>query len=332
MLLPTVTRLVQTPDQLRGALRRLPTAAPGGVGLVPTMGALHSGHAQLIRRARAENAGVVLSLFVNPLQFGPSEDFERYPRDLEADLALAGAEGVDLVFAPSTAQMYPPGFATRVKVQGVSEGFDGAARPGHFDGVATVVLKLLNLVRPDRAYFGEKDWQQLAVVRRMVRDLDVPSKVVGVPTVRSAVSGEVGLALSSRNTYFTPEQRRRAGVLFRALGAAQAAYALGERRAAALLAAAHAVLETEPDLSLEYLSLVDGDMHEVAGRLPERDTADRAGVNNEAVESGSVSEPRLAEVRLAEYRLLVAARLFGVRLIDNLPLISGSSAPVEGGA
>ncbi len=292
-----MTDLVHTPAKLRAALRAL---SPAPLGLVPTMGALHDGHAHLIRRARAENERVVMSVFVNPLQFGPHEDYAAYPRTLEQDLHLAEAEGVDLVFAPTPAEMYPPGYVTRVSVPGVSESFDGAARPGHFSGVATVVLKLFHLVQPQRAYFGEKDWQQLMVIRHMARDLNVPVEVVGVPTVRSARPGEEGLALSSRNSYFTPAQRLRAAVLARALAAAQSSYAAGERQARTLLGAASAVLAGEPELTLDYLSLVDGDMHEI-----------------ERIDNKEVST-----LHLSDYRLLVAARLFGVRLIDNMPLLA----------
>ena len=180
-------RLIRTPAELRAAL-----AEQTDVGLVPTMGALHEGHAHLIQRARQESRVVVLSVFVNPLQFGPNEDYERYPRVLDSDLELAEREGVNLVFAPEPEDMYPPGFATRVSVPPLADVLDGAARPGHFTGVATVVLKLLNLVRPDRAYFGEKDWQQLTIIRRMVSDLNVTVDIVGVPTVRSETPGEVG--------------------------------------------------------------------------------------------------------------------------------------------
>ncbi|HET7427998.1 MAG TPA: pantoate--beta-alanine ligase, partial [Gaiellales bacterium] len=175
-------------------------------GLVPTMGALHDGHRALLRAARAENDRVVMSLFVNPTQFAAGEDFDRYPRDERRDRRIADEEGVDEVFAPTVEQMYPAGFSTRVEVGAVGERFEGAARPGHFAGVATVVLKLLHLVIPDRAYFGQKDAQQLAVVRRMVRDLDVSVDIRAVPTVREAD----GLALSSRNVYLDEEQRRRA--------------------------------------------------------------------------------------------------------------------------
>ena len=279
---PRLPRVVRTPAELRAALRGQPS-----VGLVPTMGYLHTGHATLIRAARAENAVVVLSVFVNPMQFGPKEDLARYPRDLDRDLRVAAEAGADLLFVPEAGDMYPTGFSTRVELSGVSEPLDGAARPGHFTGVATVVLKLLNLVQPARAYFGEKDWQQLAVVRRMVADLNVPVEVVGVPTVRA----ESGLALSSRNSYLSAEELERATVLSRALRAVQAAYAGGERDAARLRQAGLDVLATEPEAVPDYLAVVDGDMQE-------RDAVDDDPMN----------------------RVLVAARMFGVRLIDNMPL------------
>jgi len=184
-------------------------------GLVPTMGALHDGHRALLRAARAENDRVVMSLFVNPTQFSAGEDFDRYPRDEQRDRSIAAEEGVDEVFAPTVEQMYPAGFATRVEVAGVADRYEGAARPGHFAGVATIVLKLVHLVAPDRVYFGQKDAQQLAVVRRMVRDLDVPVDVRAVPTERDAD----GLALSSRNVYLSQDERARAATLHRALEA-----------------------------------------------------------------------------------------------------------------
>jgi len=281
--------VVATPDELR---RRV---AGRRVAFVPTMGYLHEGHASLIRAARVA-AGpdglVVLSVFVNPMQFGPNEDLARYPRDLERDLGVAGEAGADVLFHPEVSTMYPEGYSTSVTVSGVSDGLDGAARPGHFTGVATVVLKLLNLVRPDVALFGEKDWQQLAVIRRMVRDLNVGVEIRGVPTVRAAS----GLALSSRNSYLSAEQAARAAVLSRALRAVQAAYAAGERSAAALEAAGRAVLAGEDALTLESLTVVGGDMQA-------REIVDNDPMN----------------------RVLVAARLFGVRLIDNMPLAPGAT-------
>ncbi|WP_293911787.1 pantoate--beta-alanine ligase [Deinococcus sp.] len=293
-----MTQLVHTPEELRAALGGQPS-----LGLVPTMGYLHAGHGHLIRTARAENAQVVLSLFVNPLQFGPSEDFAAYPRDIGRDLKLADEFGVDVVFAPEVGTIYPPGFVTRVSVPGVSEGFDGTFRPGHFTGVATVVLKLLNIVRPRRAYFGEKDWQQLSVVRRLVSDLNVEVQIVGVPTVRSALPGEEGLALSSRNSFFTAAQRSRAAVLSRSLRAVQADYAAGETSVRRMLAAGNAVLATEAELKLDYLSLVDSDM------------------NDRGAEDSRMMSAQQASQQASEFRLLIAARLFGVRLIDNMPLI-----------
>jgi pantoate--beta-alanine ligase len=184
-------------------------------GLVPTMGALHAGHRALLRQARAECDVVVMSLFVNPAQFGPGEDFDRYPRDDERDRAIAAEEGVDRVFAPAIEEMYPDGFSTTVSVGDVGNRFEGAHRPGHFDGVATIVLKLFNLLDPDAAYFGQKDAQQLAVVRRMTADLDLGVEIQAVETVREPD----GLALSSRNAYLTSEERRRASSLHRALAA-----------------------------------------------------------------------------------------------------------------
>lgn len=281
-------KLIESPSELRAAL-----SDAASVGLVPTMGYLHDGHASLIRRARAENDLVVVSVFVNPLQFGRGEDLGRYPRDLPRDQRVAEDAGADALFTPSVDTMYPAGFATRVEVSGPGDGFEGASRPGHFSGVATVVLKLLNLVRPTRAYFGEKDWQQLAVVRRVTTDLNVGVDIVACPTMREAS----GLALSSRNAYFTPEQRDRASVVSRALRAAQKAFRKGERRSAAILDAARLVLLSEREFTLDYLALVDDHLGEF-----ER-----------------VKNP-------ASARLLVAGRLFGVRLIDNMPLVEEVSA------
>jgi pantoate--beta-alanine ligase len=281
-------QVVRSLDGLRSAL-----SGRGRVGLVPTMGYLHDGHATLMRRAREVCDVLVVSIFVNPLQFGPSEDLAAYPRDLERDLGVVGEAGVDVVFMPSTETMYPPTFDTRVVVSGVSEGLDGASRPGHFVGVATVVLKLLNLVRPDVAFFGEKDWQQLAVLRQMVRDLNVPVEVIGLPTVRAPS----GLALSSRNSYLTPEQQARAAVLSRALTAVRSAYAAGERETGKLRQTGLEVLAKDPEVTLDYLSVVGRDMQE------------REVVDNDPMT-----------------RVLVAARMFGVRLIDNMPLVS---APLE---
>jgi pantoate--beta-alanine ligase len=201
-------KTVRTIEQVRAELS-------GEVGLVPTMGAFHGGHLSLLRAARAENETVVVSLFVNPAQFSPTEDLDRYPRDEERDLRLAEAEGVDLVFAPSADELYPPGYQTWVEVEQLSNLLEGAARPGHFRGVATVCLKLFNIVRPRRAYFGQKDAQQVAVVKRMAGDLNLDLEIRVLPTVRDAD----GLALSSRNAYLSPEEREAARALPRALGA-----------------------------------------------------------------------------------------------------------------
>uniref|UniRef100_A0A7C2G3J8 Pantothenate synthetase n=1 Tax=Thermus islandicus TaxID=540988 RepID=A0A7C2G3J8_9DEIN len=264
-------RAVSTAAELRQALPR------EGVGFVPTMGYLHRGHLALVERARRENPFVVVSIFVNPLQFGPGEDYHRYPRDLERDQALLEAAGVDLLFAPSVEAMYPEGFATRVQVEGpLTALWEGAVRPGHFQGVATVVARLFLLVRPERAYFGEKDYQQLLVVRRMVQDLGFPLEVVGVPTVRE----EDGLALSSRNVYLSPETRKKAPVLYRALLAIREAARSG-RGVAEALEAGERVLAGVPEFRPDYLAVVHpetllplarwvpGARALVAGRFPE---------------------------------------------------------------
>ncbi|MBM4020333.1 MAG: pantoate--beta-alanine ligase [Planctomycetes bacterium] len=225
------------------------------IGLVPTMGALHEGHASLIRAARAECGWVAVSIFVNPTQFGPGEDFARYPRPLEADAALCRREGIDLVFAPSAAEMYPAGFATAVRVAGLSEKMCGAFRPGHFDGVCTVVAKLFALVQPDAAYFGEKDAQQLAIVRRMAADLNLPVEVRGCPTVREPD----GLAMSSRNAYLSPGERRQALALPAALAEARRAMETGERDAARLAALVRQRLAAAKGVELQYVAVVDPD-------------------------------------------------------------------------
>jgi pantoate--beta-alanine ligase len=223
------------------------------LGFVPTMGYLHEGHLSLIRQARAECPAVAVSIFVNPTQFGPREDFERYPRDMDRDLALLEGEAVDLVFAPSREEMYPEGYGTYVVLPAADEVLEGAARPGHFRGVATVVCKLLNIVRPTRAYFGQKDAQQTLVVRQMVRDLNIPTEIVVLPTVREAD----GLAMSSRNTYLTSEERRAAPAIYRGLRAAEERYLAGERNAETLRQAVIAVLDAEPLLRPEYVSVAD---------------------------------------------------------------------------
>ncbi len=225
------------------------------IGLVPTMGALHAGHRSLIEAARRETGFVVVSIFINPTQFGPREDLSRYPRMLEQDLALCRDVGVDLVFVPEPATMYPAGFRTWVEVTGLQDVLCGASRPGHFRGVATVVLKLLNQVQPDRAYFGQKDAQQARILRQMVRDLDVPVEIVVCPIVREPD----GLALSSRNTYLNPDQRRAAVVLSRALQEAQSRVQSGERDAAALQRFLAEQISRTPGAVLDYAAVVDAD-------------------------------------------------------------------------
>jgi len=226
---------------------------PGPLGLVPTMGYLHEGHLSLVRRARAECTSVAVSIFVNPAQFGPNEDLASYPVDLERDQALLEQEAVDLLWIPTADQMYPAGFQTWVTVEELTRPLEGEHRPGHFRGAATVVAKLFNAMQPDRAYFGQKDAQQLAVVRRMVQDLGFRPQVVACPTMREAD----GLAMSSRNVGLSPEERRAAGVLYRALSAAQQVYAGGERRADALRRSMAETLQVEPLARIQYVSVAD---------------------------------------------------------------------------
>jgi len=242
-------RVVRTLEEMRQAR----AALTGSVGFVPTMGYLHEGHLSLVRRARSECQHVVVSIFVNPTQFGPGEDYQRYPRDEARDLALLEREGVDLVFVPSAAEMYPEGFATWVEVSGpLTERLEGASRPGHFRGVATVVLKLFNLVQPHRAYFGEKDAQQLLVVRRMVAHLNLPVEIVPCPTVREPD----GLAMSSRNVYLSPEERTQALALSRALELARRLVREeGLRDAAELRRRLEDFLRRSPGVGLDYVSV-----------------------------------------------------------------------------
>jgi pantoate--beta-alanine ligase len=223
------------------------------VGLVPTMGYFHTGHRSLMRNARVENDFVVVSLFVNPLQFAPTEDLDAYPRDLDGDAAVAEAEGVDVLFAPSVDEMYPQPPRTTVHVEGLTAGLCGKARPTHFDGVTTVVAKLFSMVGPCRAYFGRKDAQQLAVVRRMAADLDLPVDVVGCPLVREAD----GVAMSSRNAYLDADERRAASVLSRSLQEAARAITDGERDADAVHRLIAGLVATEPKVQLEYAEVVD---------------------------------------------------------------------------
>ena len=238
-------RIVRSVVEVRAALAPL---RGGTVGLVPTMGAYHEGHLALFRAARAECDTVVVSLFVNPTQFLEGEDFGSYPRDEAGDATLAAESGVDLLYAPTVGEVYPPGFLTHVEVAGLSEGLEGAHRPGHFRGVATVCLKLFNTIRPDRAYFGQKDAQQFAVVRRLVRDLDIGVEIVVVPTVRD----DAGLALSSRNAYLSAEERETALALSQALSAGAAAWRARPGDAEAAAATAHAILSSAPRLVIDY--------------------------------------------------------------------------------
>jgi pantoate--beta-alanine ligase len=260
--------------------------AGGPIGLVPTMGALHAGHQALAAAARRECAHVVASIFVNPKQFGPREDFAAYPRDEGADLDLLNAAGVDLAYLPTVTEMYPPGFATTVAVGGLSEGLCGRTRPGHFDGVATVVTKLLLQAQPDIAYFGEKDYQQLLIIRRLARDLDLPVRIAAVPTLRTAD----GLAFSSRNAYLTPQERSVAATLARVLHEIAAALAREPDAAARELVRGDTALRAA-GFAVEYLELRD------AETLAPRTSA--AG---------------------APARIFAAAHLGRTRLIDNMPV------------
>jgi pantoate--beta-alanine ligase len=259
-------------------------AAGRRVGFVPTMGYLHEGHASLIRRARAESDVVVVSLFVNPLQFGAGEDLDAYPRDLDRDTRLAEAEGTDVLFTPSVGEMYPRPVLTTVSVAEVSAPLEGAARPTHFDGVSTVVAKLFAIVGPCAAYFGEKDFQQVAVVRRMVADLSVPVDVVACPTVRE----RDGLALSSRNAYLTPAERAAAPVVHRALQAGAALVMSGERDRTVVRTLMAEIIQAEPLAELDYAEVVGTD-------------------------SFTVPDPLAGDLRL-----LAAVRFGRARLIDNV--------------
>jgi pantoate--beta-alanine ligase len=247
-------RIIRDIQEMQAASRAA-TVQGLTIGFVPTMGALHEGHLSLVRLARSRASLVVVSIFVNPLQFGPAEDFNQYPRTLEADCARLEAEGADIVFAPSTVQMYPAGATTAVYVEGLSEKLDGRSRPGHFRGVSTVVAKLFHIVQPAYAVFGQKDAAQVAVLRRMVRDLNMDIELIVAPIVREAD----GLALSSRNAYLTAEQRRQALVLHRALTQVETLAGAGETRAAKLRAAALSVIASEPAALLDYFGIIDPD-------------------------------------------------------------------------
>lgn len=258
----------------------------GSVGFVPTMGYLHEGHLALVRHARTETLTVIASIFVNPTQFGPQEDFATYPRDPERDLALLEKENVGVVFMPSAQEMYPDGFSSSVAVEGITERLEGKPRPGHFMGVTTVVAKLFNIVQPDRAYFGQKDAQQLAVIRKMVSDLDMNLEIVAVPTVREPD----GLAMSSRNGYLTPEERKAAPVLWKALCLARGHWENGEKDAARLRQEMTTLIERETFAQIEYVSIADPETLE---------------------ELTQIAEPALVSL---------AVRIGGTRLIDNTML------------
>ncbi len=247
-------RILTTIDETHAACREVRRTGKR-LGLVPTMGALHAGHLSLVRAARSQCDVVAVSIFVNPLQFGPREDFTRYPRDMEKDRALLNHERVDLVFAPSAEEMYGRGRSTYVTVEGLSERLCGRSRPGHFRGVTTVVAKLFHIVEPDVAFFGQKDAAQAAIIRKMVRDLNFDIEIVVAPTVREPD----GLAMSSRNAYLTPEQRKQAAVLYRALMRVQTLADRGERRAAELIRAGEEVILEEPGAKLDYFEIVSPD-------------------------------------------------------------------------
>jgi pantoate--beta-alanine ligase len=285
--------IIHTIEWMKQAARR--ARAEGRViGFVPTMGALHAGHLSLVEAARRDASPVVVSIFVNPKQFGPQEDLAKYPRPLEDDQAQLERLGVDFLFAPSVEEMYPQGFRTTVNVEGLSDRLEGRARPGHFRGVATAVLKLLEIVAPQFAYFGRKDAQQLRVIRQMAADLALDAEIVACPIVREAG----GLAMSSRNAYLSPQERRAATVLYRALDAARQSIAAGERDAARLVAAMRGMLAAEPLAAVDYAEIVDADSFE--------------------------SVTFLRGTCLA----LLSARIGPARLIDNM-LIESSASPVQ---
>lgn len=278
-------RQLSTIAETRAACAAARTATKR-IGFVPTMGALHAGHLSLVKTARKQSDVVVASIFVNPTQFAPGEDFARYPRTLERDGALLEAEGVDLLFTPGVEEMYPAGAATFVTVEGLSERGEGRARPGHLRGVATIVSKLFNIVQPQLGFFGQKDAAQLAVIRKMVRDLDLPIEIVGCPIMREAD----GLAMSSRNAYLSHDERKRATVLYRSLCRVQEVYGSGERAASKLIAAAAQIFALEPEVRLDYVEVVDPDTLQPAER---------------------VERPAL---------VAVAAKVGTTRLIDNIVL------------
>jgi len=275
-------QVVETIPEIKALRQQL----SGSVGFVPTMGYLHKGHLALVKQARMENSAVVVSIYVNPAQFGPIEDFGSYPRDLNQDLALLREEGVDVVFVPPNAEMYPLEFSSWVDVEKVTERLEGASRLGHFRGVATVVAKLFNIIQPSRAYFGQKDAQQVVVIKRMVADLNMNLEVVVVPTVRESD----GLAMSSRNVYLGPEERQAATILFKALTLAQQLGQGGEKDAEKIRRQMTAVIQKEPLAQIDYVSIADAETLE---------------------ELSSIDRPAVASL---------AVRIGKTRLIDNMPL------------
>ncbi|MEA1872349.1 MAG: pantoate--beta-alanine ligase [Chloroflexota bacterium] len=267
-------------------VRALRQQLSGTVGFVPTMGYLHEGHLALVRQARVENSAVIVSIYVNPTQFGPREDFGAYPRELNRDLELLREEGVDIVFVPSDDEMYPPEFSSWVDMEKVTERLEGASRPGHFRGVATVVAKLFNIVQPSRAYFGQKDAQQVVVIKRMVADLNMGIEVVVVPTVRESD----GLAMSSRNIYLSPGERQAATILFKALNLAQQLWQGGEKDAEKIRRQMTSLIQKEPLAQIDYVSIAD------AGTLEELTLIDCPALASLAV--------RIGKTRLIDNMLL----------------------------
>ncbi len=258
--------IINRRQRMSSVARKIRREQDRTIGLVPTMGALHEGHLSLVREARRMCDFVVVSVFVNPTQFGPSEDYEHYPRDLTKDTALLTDYNVDYIFAPAAEEIYPKDFSTYVNVGGLSKLLEGETRPGHFRGVATVVAILLNTVRPDFAFFGQKDAQQAVIIKRMVRDLAFDTEIVVSPTVRE----DSGLAISSRNLYLDPEEQQSAAVIHRALKLAKQTYKKGERHAAKLAEMVRTTIETEPRVRLDYVSVVDAETLEKLDKLDER--------------------------------------------------------------
>jgi pantoate--beta-alanine ligase len=258
--------IINRRQRMSSVARKIRREQDRTIGLVPTMGALHEGHLSLVREARRMCDVVVVSVFVNPAQFGPGEDFERYPRNLTKDTALLTDYNVDYIFVPPVEEIYPKGFATYVNVEGLSEQLEGASRPGHFRGVATVVTILLNVVRPDFAYFGQKDAQQALVIKRLVRDLSFDTEIIVLPTVRE----DSGLAISSRNLYLSSEEQQAAPVIHRALARAKQIYKEGERNASRLNEIIRTTIEKEPRVRVDYISVADAETLEKLERLDDR--------------------------------------------------------------